>query len=157
MKPTDAARFYQGLKSLEVFFRDPLTEEHELLYWDTMRELCTIEEWLYACEQIRSRHDFHMVPLPAVMLTYADAYRAEANARRDRQQQGRQLDVPEPSRDPNFHGTEAERRAHAWTLYPASLDKLERLWGKEWRVNHERMMATMYPAPTDTPEQKGQD
>jgi hypothetical protein len=99
---------------MSVFFKDPMMEERQLLYWKAMRDRCSINEWVYACDQAMERETFHTVPLPAVMMPYCLEYRAERRrqwlehvAERHRLlSQGE-----EPSRDPAFPGTEKERKA----------------------------------------------
>jgi hypothetical protein len=137
MKRDDEVKFYQGLKSLELFFRDTLTEEHELLYWDTMRDICTIDEWEAACFLARQHHDFHTVPLPAIMMRYVDDVRRVMNKQFELEQkllsqERKQLET-------------AERQQEAKKTNEASLAKLAALWGEDWLAGHKRMLDSLYP------------
>ena len=138
MRHTDADRFYQGLKSLELFFRDTLTEEHELMYWDTMRDQCSIEEWEYACEKVRGQHDFNSVPLPAKLMPLVEEYRSA------RQQQiidrweanQRQLETAERlalEADPVWQAQERQRKADLRRMEEEAYQKLARTLGPDWR------------------------
>lgn len=130
MKLNDAERFYQALKTMEIFFRDKLTDEHELLYWDTMRDQCTIGEWEYACHKARGQHDFNAVPLPAKLRPFILEYRAERRRQWELHQLDQRLLAPqeEPSRDPAFRGTERERKAVAAAKAEQARAKLEAKW-----------------------------
>jgi hypothetical protein len=139
MKPDDAARFYQALKSLELFFRDTLSDEHRLLYWQTMRDRCGIDAWEYACEEVLGTHDFHTVPLPAVLLPYVEEYRTERRRQAEIElaRRVKQLEAgPEPSRDPSFQGTEAERKAFAAAQAASLRAQLDARWNAMDRKEH---------------------
>ena len=117
--------------TLETFFRDPLSDEVRLMYWDTMRERCSIRAWEYACTQIRGDHDFHTVPLPAKLMPWIQEYREEERRRQvalEWQARQRLLPEAEPSRDPSFRGTEAERRAWAAAQQASLRAQLEARW-----------------------------
>jgi hypothetical protein len=138
LKHTDAARFYHALKSLELFFRDTLTEEHELMYWDTMREQCTIDEWEYACAQIRPRHDFNAVPLPAKLMPYIEEYRVSRRQHdKEREQaQRRTLEAAERlvlEADPVWQEAERRRKEDLRRMEEEAYKVLARNLGPNWR------------------------
>ena len=131
MKTQDVERFYSALEALATMFSDEMTKERRELYWMALREDISIQEWEYACTQAIKRETFHNVPLPARLMEYAREYRTEQRrvwAARQRESQQYLPAGAERSHDPNFKGTEAERRAWAVAQYATVRAQLEARW-----------------------------
>jgi hypothetical protein len=81
MTSQDEVIFYHSLNLLGTFFTDELTETRQRLYWQVMKDNCTIEEWQQACYGVMEHEAFHKVPLPAILLRYVATYRDEYRKR----------------------------------------------------------------------------
>lgn len=157
-------RFFQALKTLEVFFRDTLTEEHELLYWHTMQDRCSIREWEYACEEVLAHHDFHTVPLPAVFLKYAEEYRSAHRHQEEERWRANQRQLETAERlaleaDPEWQEAERQRKEELRRMEEEAYAKLARTLGPNWRdVDTHHQIPGRLPGealtytPSDDPE-----
>ena len=133
MQPTHKERFRYALASMELFFRDPLTDGYKDLYFTVATQKgWTIEEWEGACMLALGCETFHAVPLPGIMQRYIDEIREAAwrhliTQQRQQDQEQKQIEA-------------AGRREEAMLQLEASQAKLARLWGEEWLAQHQRMM-----------------
>ncbi len=75
--------------------RSELSEISVRAYWRFFESRCTINEWEGACQLTLERETFHAVPMPAVLLGYAQEW--EGIERRARQK--RYLASPEYAED----------------------------------------------------------
>lgn len=75
MTKEDIPRFLKSFVDMGILFADELTKERQRIYWRTLNDIMTIDEWEYACHEAMARNDFHKVPLPASLIAYAMEYR----------------------------------------------------------------------------------
>lgn len=71
--------FLEGLNKMGELFRDPLSEQLQIQYWELLGPRVSAAEWDYACWEARSRETFHKVPLPQVLWQYVLEYRANCH------------------------------------------------------------------------------
>ena len=113
MTKDDIPRFLKSLADMGILFADELTKERQRIYWRTLNDTMTIDEWQYACEQAMARSDFHKVPLPAALIAYAmERRRAEDQCLAARARE-RELLTAGPSQ---FLGTPEENLANVRAL-----------------------------------------
>lgn len=75
MDEQDIQTFIETLNEMGEVFCDRLSEVRQRSYWRLLRDLCTLDEWRYACTQALLRETFHKVPVPAQLLDYVREYR----------------------------------------------------------------------------------
>jgi len=79
MHQTDSKRFLVALNRLASMLLDELNDARMEGYWVTLGNKMSIDEFEGACRLAMERETFHKVPLPAVLIGYAQEYR-EAQA-----------------------------------------------------------------------------
>lgn len=93
MNPEDSPRFYQALSAMGLMFSDTLAKPRQKLYWDLMRDRCTIEEWEYSCHEAMRRETFHKIPLPAALMDYIYEFRTAQRQALEQEERRRQEDA----------------------------------------------------------------
>jgi hypothetical protein len=79
-RPSDYARFLEGMGQLAVLFQEAMDDERLALYWQVLGPALTLEEWEAACLLAMQRETFYKIPLPATLLAYGLEYRAQRTA-----------------------------------------------------------------------------
>ena len=77
MEPNEREHFFLLLKAMGALFCDDPSFQRRLLYWDTLKDDCTIDEMDYAARQAMQRETFYKLPLPAHLLDYVREYRRQ--------------------------------------------------------------------------------
>lgn len=133
MQKQDMGRFFSSLVAMSTHFSDDMSPERQQLYWELLKDELSIAEWEYGCTQAMKHETFHKVPLPAVLIAYAQPYREEQHRRAlAHYERQRQLNAAsERSRDSSFSGTEQERRDAAALDYAKVRAALEAKWNSE--------------------------
>ena len=91
MDEQDRERFETAFGAMVgLLCESEVRDEKQRLYWETLRDVCQVEEWEYATLQARRRETFHGMPLPAQLLDYVREYRSlQAQARRNAERHAR--------------------------------------------------------------------
>ena len=124
MDDRDTTDFYVGLNEMGAMCCDELTEVRQRLYWEFFRDGHTLEEWLYACNQVMWRETYHKVPMPAILREYIVEFRkATAEERKQREQRTR---VPLERQIRDDEVSLEELRALQASLWPEERARLDK-------------------------------